>query len=219
MPSGFVRASDLPAVLPVFPLDGAILLPRGQIPLNIFEPRYLNMIDDVMAGDRLIGMVQTKTGMSGERPSLQGVGCVGRVTSFTETSDGRYLITLSGLCRFAVGDELSAPTPYRQVRARFAPFERDLDPPADDEAVDREPLMRALKAYLERKSMAVDWDAAEQAPVEALTNSLAMALPFEALEKQVLLEAATLEERLDTLAALLAIEAAGSEDDEPPLMQ
>ena len=219
MPAGFVHASDLPAVIPVFPLDGAILLPRGQMPLNIFEPRYLNMIDDAMAGDRLIGMVQTRTGMGTERPALHAVGCVGRVTSFTETSDGRYLITLSGLCRFTVGDELSAPTPYRQVRARFAPFESDLAPPDDEDDLDREPLMSALKAYLDRKSLAVDWSAAEQAPVEALTNSLAMALPFDPLEKQVLLEAQTLEERLDTLAALLAIDAAGAEDDEPPSMQ
>jgi Lon protease-like protein len=213
------RASDLPEVVPIFPLDGAILLPRGQLPLNIFEPRYLNMIDDAMAGDRLIGMIQTRDGMTAERPALAAVGCVGKVTAFAETSDGRYLITLSGLCRFATGPELSAPTPYRQVRARFAPFEADLEPPADDDGFERETLLTALRDYLDRRGLSVDWEAAQSAPVEALTNSLSMALPFEPLEKQLLLEAATLQARLDALAALLAIDAAGSEDDEPPSMQ
>ena len=111
----------------MFPLDGALLLPGGQLPLNIFEPRYLNMIDDAMAGDRMIGMVQTRGG-DPERPTLAPIGCVGKITSFAETPDGRYMISLTGLCRFALGDELPVATPYRQVRARFAPFEDDLHP-------------------------------------------------------------------------------------------
>ena len=122
----FRRASDLPQVIPVFPLDGALLLPTGDLPLQIFEPRYLNMIDDVMAGDRMIGMVQTRTGGDRLRPNLASVGCCGRITSFSETSDGRYLIGLTGVCRFVVGEELSIATPYRQVRADFLPFADDL---------------------------------------------------------------------------------------------
>ena len=126
MPGSYRRADDLPLVIPVFPLDGALLLPGGQLPLNIFEPRYLNMFDDVMSGERIIGMVQTRPGGDTERPNLAPVGCAGRVTSFAETSDGRYLVTLTGVCRFRVGDELPARSPYRQVRADFTAFEDDL---------------------------------------------------------------------------------------------
>src|SRR6478752_429589 len=117
------RIADLPQMIPVFPLDGALLLPGGDLPLQIFEPRYLNMIDDVMAGDRIVGMIQTRTGGDRARPKLSSVGCAGRVTSYAETSDGRYLITLTGVCRFRVGEELPARSPYRQVRADFAAFE------------------------------------------------------------------------------------------------
>src|SRR5215469_5960092 len=127
MAQGYVKSTDLPQVIPVFPIDGALLLPRGQLPLNIFEPRYLNMIDDAMAGDRVIGMIQTNGGQKA-RPHLATVGCAGRITSYAETSDGRYLITLTGAARFQVMTELPAPSPYRQVRADFAPFEDDLKP-------------------------------------------------------------------------------------------
>ena len=120
MAQGYVRAADLPQVIPVFPLPGAILLPRGQLPLNIFEPRYLNMVDDAMAGDRIIGMIQPRQG-SRSLPNLSPVGCAGRITSFAETSDGRYLITLTGCARFRLASELPTQTPYRQVRADFAP--------------------------------------------------------------------------------------------------
>jgi Lon protease-like protein len=133
MPGVFRRSSDLPLVIPVFSLDGALLLPGGQLPLNIFEPRYLNMLDDAMSGERIIGMIQTRPngaahGAIGDahNPALSPVGCAGRVTSFAETSDGRYLITLTGVCRFRAGEELPVRTPYRQVRADFTPFEADL---------------------------------------------------------------------------------------------
>ena len=216
----YVHAEDLPRVVPVFPLDGVLLLPRGGLPLNIFEPRYLNMLDDAMAGDRLIGMVQTRPGGDRERPALAPVGCVGRVTAFAETPDGRYLITLTGVCRFLVGEELPASTPYRQVKAGFAPFEDDLYPADDDEDLGfgRARLVAALRAYLNRRALDVNWDAAKDAPSEALVNSLAMALPFDPAEKQALLEAPTLAERETTLVALLEIDAAG-DDDEPPRMQ
>ena len=121
-----MRASDLPQVIPVFPLDGVLLLPDGTLPLNVFEPRYLNMIDDAMAGDRTIGIIQSRSGGDRQTPRLMQVGCVGRITSFTETPDGRYLITLTGLCRFTVRAELDLPTPYRQVRADYALWLDDL---------------------------------------------------------------------------------------------
>ncbi len=218
MAQGYVRTSDLPQMIPVFPLDGALLLPRGQLPLNIFEPRYLNMIDDVMAGDRIIGMIQTAGG-SRARPLLAPVGCAGRVTSYAETSDGRYLITLTGVARFRTGDELPSSGPYRQVRADYAPFEADLKPVEGDLLFDREPLLAALRAYLHRRSLDVDWDTAQEAPQEALINSLAMALPFEPAAKQALLEADDLAARSDVLTALLTIEAAGDDDETPPSVQ
>ena len=219
MAQGYVRAADLPQVIPVFPLPGAILLPRGQLPLNIFEPRYLNMIDDAMAGDRIIGMIQPRPG-SLSLPGLSPVGCAGRITSFAETSDGRYLITLTGCARFRLASELPSQTPYRQVRADFTSFEADLAaPPLDDIGLDRDSLLDALRAYLETRGLDIDWDTAETAPPEALINSLSMALPFEPTEKQALLEAASLTDRSDVLTALLTIDAAESGDGDAPSMQ
>jgi Lon protease-like protein len=218
---GYGGVEDLPAVVPVFPLEGALLLPRGGLPLNIFEPRYLNMIDDVMAGDRVLGMVSTTAGGTRDRPALAGVGCLGRVTSFSETSDGRYLITLTGLCRFGLADELPVQTPYRQVRADYGRFADDLQAPADDARIDRDRLLDALRAYLDTRGLAIEWETARSAPAEALVNSLSMALPFGAPEKQALLEAASLPDREAVLVALLEIEAAnlGDDDDPPPPMQ
>jgi len=212
MPTGYRKAVDLPLAIPVFPLDGALLLPGGQLPLNIFEPRYLNMIDDAMAGDRLIGMVQTRGGER-ELPPLAPIGCVGRITSFAETSDGRYLITLTGLCRFEVGDELPVRTPYRQVRARFDRYEDDLNLDGPAPVLDRPRLLAALSRYLDHRGLGIEWETAESAPLEALINSLSMGLPFDPAEKQALLEAATLEDRAKALTALLEIDAAGGDDD------
>ena len=219
MAQGYVKAADLPQVIPVFPLPGAILLPRGQLPLNIFEPRYLNMIDDAMAGDRIIGMIQPQGGPQ-RLPGLSPVGCAGRITSFAETSDGRYLITLTGCARFRLGNEIQTQTPYRQIRADFAPFEADLSaPPVDDVGLDRDGLLDALRAYLETRGLDIDWDTAETAPPEALINSRSMALPFDPPEKQALLEAANLTDRSTVLTALLTIDAAGDGDGETPSMQ
>ncbi len=218
MAQSYVRATDLPQVLPVFPLAGAIVLPRGQLPLNIFEPRYLNMVDDAMAGDRIIGMVQPHGGPS-DLPGLSDIGCAGRITSFVETSDGRYLITLTGISRFRIASELPVRTPYRQVRAEFAPFEADLKVEADAGGFDRMLFLDALKAYLDRRGLDIDWDTAQAAPQEALINSLSMALPFEAPEKQLLLEAATVADRCRTLTAMLRIEAAEPDDDDPMSLQ
>lgn len=218
MAQGYIKAIELPQVIPVFPLPGSILLSRGQLPLNVFEPRYLNMVDDAMAGDRVIGLIQPIGGL-GVQPPLARVGCAGRITSFNETSDGRYLITLTGICRFNVSGELQVKTPYRQVRADFAPFEADLRAPDPAADFDRHGFLDALRPYLEHRGLNVDWDTAEAAPQEALINSLAMALPFEAPEKQALLEADTLDARAQALTALLRIEAAASDDDDGPAMQ
>lgn len=212
--SGF---DDLPRDIPVFPLPRVILLPRAQLPLNIFEPRYLNMVDDAMAGDRIIGMIQPQGGPD-RLPALAQVGCAGRITSYAETSDGRYVITLSGICRFRIAAELPARTPYRQIRADFSTFEADLKTPPENPGFDREPFLLALRAYLNRRALDIDWETAEGAPQEALINSLAMALPFERAEKQALIEAPTLEDRCRCLTALMQIDAAG-DDDEPTSMQ
>jgi hypothetical protein len=219
MPTGYRKAADLPQVIPVFPLDGALLLPGGQLPLNIFEPRYLNMIDDAMAAERVIGMVQTREGGDRMRPHLAPVGCLGKITSFAETGDGRYMITLTGVCRFAVGDELPVQTPYRQVRALYEPYDADLRPQDGQALTDRKPFLTALKHYLDHRGLEIDWESAQAAPPDALINSLAMALPFEPAEKQVLLEAASLAERRDVLITLLEFDAAGGDDDERPRLQ
>ncbi len=216
--SPFKKAQDLPMVIPVFPLDGALLLPHAALPLQIFEPRYINMVDDAMAGERIIGMVQTRNGGGDpERPVLEQIGCAGKITAFAETSDGRYLITLTGLSRFATREELAVRTPYRQVKVDFVTYETDLEPVRDDdEGFDRLRLLGALKNYLERRALDVDWETAKAAPAEALVNSLAMALPFEPPEKQALLEAPSLPERRETLVALMEIDAIAPGDDDQP---
>ncbi|HEY3950133.1 LON peptidase substrate-binding domain-containing protein [Phenylobacterium sp.] len=219
---GYRKTADLPQMIPVFPLDGALLLPGGDLPLQIFEPRYLNMIDDVMAGDRIIGMIQTRAGGDRMRPRLSNVGCAGRITSYAETSDGRYLITLTGVCRFDAGEELALPTPYRQLRARYERFDADLaqgDEQPQAPAAARERFARALKRYLNRRELDIDWETAQTAPLEALVNSLAMGLPFEPAEKQALLEAPALADRFETLATLLEIDGVDDGDDASPSVQ
>ena len=219
--SPFKKAQDLPQVIAVFPLDGALLLPHAQLPLQIFEPRYVSMVDDVMAAERIIGMVQTRPGGDPDRPGLQPIGCAGKITTFSETNDGRYLITLTGLSRFRIREELTVQTPYRQARVDFLSFEDDLQPPrGEDDGFDRMKLLSALKSYLERRSLDVDWETAKAAPAEALVNSLAMALPFDPPEKQALLEAPQLNERREALVALMEIDAkAPDEEDAPQTVQ
>lgn len=219
MAQGYNKSLELPQVIPVFPLPGSILLSRGQLPLNIFEPRYLNMIDDAMAGDRLIGMIQP-IGPAGEKPPLTRVGCAGKITSFAETSDGRYLITLTGVSRFAVVNELQVKTPYRQVRADFSAYEADLASMQDLPDFDRDLFLEALRPYLAHRGLQVDWSVADVAPPEALINSLTMALPFDPREKQALLEAQTLTARAEALTALLHIDASDPTDhDDGPAIQ
>jgi Lon protease-like protein len=212
-PDESLKAEDLPQVIPLFPLDGALLLPHASRPFNIFEPRYLNMLDDVMAAERIIGMVQTAPGGTPDRPFLAHVGCAGRVTSFGETPDGRYLITLTGLCRFRLREELPAALPYRQARVDFPRYAKDLEPLPADLGEDRQRLMDALTPYLDQRGLRVDWGALHGAPIAQLVNSLATALPFDHGELQAILEAETLKARRETLIALLEIDGAGGGED------
>jgi Lon protease-like protein len=197
------NAGDLPEILTVFPLSGVLLLPRGNLPLNVFEPRYLAMIDTALAGSRLIGMIQPSEPEDKVlKPALSAVGCAGRITSYRETEDNRYLITLTGICRFRVAEELSIDTPYRQIRADYNPFVGDLVT-EEDADFPRERLLDALKAYLSQRDLKADWRSVMSAPAETLVNARAMLCPFEPAEKQALLEAVGWQERVATLVALL----------------
>jgi Lon protease-like protein len=203
--------SELPHTIPVFPLPGALLLPRGQMPLNIFEPRYLAMIDDALRiGHRLIGMIQPHPSRSGtnERPSLYSVGCAGRITQLAETGDGRYLIELTGVARFRIDEEMPVTTAYRQCRVNFAPFADDFIARKGEDAVDRRALLTTLRLFLKAKALKADWDSIEKAPNEALVNALSMMSPFGPAEKQALLEAPDLKTRAEILVALTEIELA-----------
>ena len=207
---GFRKPDDLPATIPVFPLTGAVLFPRSALPLNIFEPRYLNMIDDALAAERLIGMILPVDAGATANPTLSAVGCVGRITSFSETDDGRYLITLTGVCRFRVGREIDVPLPYRKVAADWHPFASDLSERDNAAAIDQQMLARALRDYAVAKGFQVDWEAAADAPAEMLVNAVCAACPFTPQEKQMLLEADTLADRSAALVALLELGASAS---------
>jgi uncharacterized protein len=201
---------ELPGVLPVFPLTGVLLLPRAALPLNVFEPRYLELVDEALKTDRLIGMIQpVESEDTVLRPRLSQVGCAGRIISWRESEDNRYLITLAGLCRFRVKEEVSSLSAYRQLACDFAPFAADLAQGADDDDFPRERLLSALRDYLSRRDMKADWKSVMTAPAESLVNALAMMCPFEPAEKQALLEAPSWIERVSTLVALLEISTAG----------
>ena len=212
---------DLPLRFPIFPLPGAILLPRGRLPLNIFEPRYLTMVDDALRSDRVIGMVQPQAAAhdEGSKSSLYRIGCVGRITSFSETGDGRYLITLSGVCRFSIANELDCVTPYRQITSDFASFSTDLHAEENTDDVNREKLLAALKTYMHIHNMETDWESVQQAPPESLVNSLSMICPFEPTEKQALVEAATVSDRAEILTALIEMATAQNAGGSDPSLQ
>ena len=213
--------SDLPDAIPVFPLAGALLLPRGQMPLNIFEPRYLAMVDDALrAGHRLIGMIQPDTAHPGseQKPNLYKIGCVGRITQFAESGDGRYLIQLTGVSRFRISQEMPVATPYRQCRVSYEPFADDFVARKGEGEVDREALLEALEAFLVANNLKADWEGVENAPNEALVNALAMMSPYGPAEKQALLEAPDLKRRAEILIAVTQIELAkGKTEGEPKL--
>jgi Lon protease-like protein len=194
--------ADMPETIPVFPLTGALLLPRGRLPLNIFEPRYLAMTDDAMGGARIIGMIQPEKPEASSPPPLFPVGCAGRIVAYEETADGRVLLTLSGVSRFRLREELSVGTLYRQCRVDFTEFARDFaaDPTGAD--VDRQALLQTLRNYLEANRIEADWSGIRDAPIEALVNGLSMMSPFGTREKQALLEAADLKSRAELLIAV-----------------
>ncbi|MEZ2129832.1 MULTISPECIES: LON peptidase substrate-binding domain-containing protein [unclassified Sinorhizobium] len=219
----YVKARDLPDTAVIFPLNGALLLPTGQLPLNIFEPRYLAMFDAALAGNRLIGIVQPALGeYEGEEspagaPHLAQVGCLGRITSFAETGDGRYIASLTGICRFRLLEEKTGHEPYRTFR--IAPFIADLTSENEEDAVDRSALLAAFRAYLDANKLEADWESVERASNMTLVNSLSMMSPFGPAEKQALLEAPDLKTRAETLIAITEIVLARAFGDSDSVLQ
>lgn len=223
------RFEDLPEILPVFPLSGAMLLPGGRLPLNVFEPRYLNLTLDALKAGRIFGMVQPdhdkaaqdQQSEAGARaatePHLYSVGCAGRVSSFEETEDGRLLITLKGLARYRILEEVDSVKGYRRVRVSYNEFKADMDPQAKF-ALDRETLMGRLKPYLDAQGMRLNVDAIKGLSETTLVTSLCMICPFDPREKQALLEARSIEERAKTLMTLLQMGMfeTGGKPDGPP---
>jgi hypothetical protein len=199
------RVDDLPGEFPVFPLPGALLLPRGQLPLNIFEPRYLAMTEDALGQRRMFGMIQPDPTLpeSDNGPGLFRVGCLGRLSSFSEADDGRYLITLTGVIRFAIAGEIEMRRGYRRVRADFAPYRADLELDPGPIGVERDTLLAALRSYFTHRGFDANWDAIKRLPDDMLVITLAMVCPFEPAEKQALLEAPNDAERASTLLTLL----------------
>jgi Lon protease-like protein len=201
------RLEDLPECFPVFPLAGALLLPRGRLPLNIFEPRYLAMIEDALGAGRLFGMIQPDRcrpcGPTG--PALYRVGCLGRISAFSETEDGRYLVTLTGVIRYIVAEEIEMRRGYRRVRGAFGRFAADLVSPEPDSCCDRAGLVSDLRRYFSRCGIDANWEAVEAMTDASLVATLCMVCPFDVAEKQALLEAPTDAERAATLRALLTI--------------
>lgn len=203
----YQSVADLPASIPVFPLEGVLLLPRCQLPLNIFEPRYLQMTDDALRGGRIIGLVQPdeQAVANSDKPALLKIGCAGRLTSYTETLDGRTLITLTGITRFRITGELETTTPYRQCTVDWTEFADDLKPEFGAEGVSRERLLDILKQYLDTHGLQADWRTIKLSTNETLVNSLSLISPYGPREKQALLEAKTLEDRNQMLIALTEV--------------
>ncbi len=195
------KIADLPDTIPLFPLPGALLLPRGRLPLQLFEPRYLAMLEDTLkTTSRLIGMIQPSGDHDGQ---LNGVGCVGRVVGFSESDDGRYMITLAGVSRFKMRAALDTVTPYMQARVVWDGYERDLGAPEHITDFDRDGFFTTLEKFFELEEMTTDWGNLKEAPEEMLINSLAMLASFSPEDKQALLEAKTLDERTQVLMTLM----------------
>lgn len=217
---------DLPGRIPVFPLGGALLLPRGQLPLNIFEPRYLAMTNAAISDERIIGMVQPSSdddvaqeGDADAKPEIYPVGCAGRISSFSETSDGRILITLTGIARFRIEEEMSTVTPYRICRVEFDSFADDLKPGLDQEKVDRDRLLDVFRRYLTAHELEADWDSVHRSSNETLVNTLSMISPYPPQEKQALLEAKGIAERAEVLIALTEMALSKTADPAEPRLQ
>jgi Lon protease-like protein len=212
------RPGDLPAIIPIFPLQGCILLPRSTLPLNIFEPRYLQMVNDALAGDRVVGIIQPRGAADeGESPegksfALRQTGGVGRITAFTETDDGRILITLTGVARFDIASEEPSALPYRRCRVSYDAYARDFIRGDGQEAVDWQRLLQTLRTYLDARKLSADWSSIERSPAELLVNTLAMISPYGPEEKQALLEALDLKQRSEVLMTLAQMDLARPED-------
>ena len=212
------KVEDIPIRIPVFPLQEAILLPRTNLPLNIFEPRYLAMIDDALGGERLIGMVQPMQPGAEDRfptdnqPALRKIGCVGRLTAFQETDDGHCLITLSGISRFEISREIATDTPYRICEVSYDAFKSDLVQGFGEDEIDRDYLLAVLKEYLRANQLEADWQSIRKSSNEFLVNTLSIISPYGAEEKQALLEAPDLKARAEVLIALAQMELAATDD-------
>lgn len=210
-----MRAVDLPDTIAVFPLPGALLLPRARLPLHIFEPRYLQMLDDTMkTKHRLIGMIQPREVPGQAEKRLHAIGCAGRLTGFSETEDGRYMITLSGISRFRVLSEVQGFTPYRRCQVDWTPFSRDMGAVETDPGFKRDEFMAALKRYFEAMQLSTDWGSLKGAEEELLINSLSMLCPFAPEDKQALLEAPSLPTRRETLVTLIEFALRGGNGEE-----
>ena len=214
--SPFIPSSDsLSPTIPIFPLTGALLLPRGYLPLNIFEPRYLAMVDDALSADRMIGMIQPiRPNAPDTQPEVYSTGCGGRITAFEETDDGRYVITLTGVCRFRVAEELSTIRGYRRIQADWTAFLCDYEEEGEI-PLDRERLIAALASYFDQQGIRANWDAIKETGNERLITTLAMICPFEPSEKQALLEASSLEERANLMLAMLEMAAVSGKRGDP----
>ena len=210
-----LKPADLPDVVPVFPLPGALLLPRARLPLHIFEPRYLAMLDDCLkSSHRLIGMIQPREVPGQAERRLQLIGCAGRLTGFSETEDGRYMITLTGVSRFKLREEVQGFTPYRRAMVDWAPFASDLRGAEVDPGFQRDSFMDLLRRYFESQNLSTDWSSLSEADPELLVNSLSMLCPFEPNDKQALLEAPSLSTRRETLVTLMEFALHGGEGSE-----
>ena len=208
-----ITAADLPETIPLFPLPGALLLPRARLPLHIFEPRYLAMLDDTMkTSTRLIGMIQPRPVPGGDN-KLSSIGCAGRLTAFSETEDGRYMITLTGISRFRLVHETEGFTPYIRAEVSWADFARDLGKPEHDRGFERAAFLDLLGRYFAAQQLSTDWDVLKEAEDELLINSLSMLCPFEPEDKQALLEAPTLATRRETLVTLMEYAMRGGDDE------
>ena len=210
-----MRMTDLPDTIAVFPLPGALLLPRARLPLHIFEPRYLQMLDDALkTKHRLIGMIQPREVPGAAEKRLHAIGCAGRLTGFSETEDGRYMVTLSGISRFRVLQEVQGFTPYRRCQVDWGPFARDLGGAESDAGFKRAEFMAGLKRYFEAMELSTDWGSLKGADEELLINSLSMLCPFSPEDKQALLEAPSLTTRRETLVTLIEFALRGGNGDE-----
>lgn len=209
------KVTELPGSIPMFPLPGALLLPRARLPLHLFEPRYLQMLEDaIKTPARLIGMAQPNARPKGDKDALHRIGCAGRVTQFSETEDGRYMITLTGISRFRIGNEVEGFTPYRKFEVNWDGFDRDQGGPEHDRGFNRDSFMDLLDRYFASRDLSADWATLKDADDELLINSLSMLLDFEPEEKQALLEAPSLSTRRETLVTLIeyALRGGQSED-------